>query len=321
MKSYSPPRDVTIEVNGGGNGWSATTGFRSDFCPSYMNNSTYGGGMDNSGTSKRPFMCIWNQNVTNREIALFTAYYNQFGPDTPSGGIYRWDPFQEMSIDATSYSPSALLSVWPSLMAGIRNAAPKCLIHIKPTFINPNNGSSYPTILSNAFNNSISMASEDCSGSGHDDWGQTAYLGGWAGFATTNYTTNNGGNPGWDFHINVDPAELWNNSGNGLTPIPPASHGSGYIYDVTGNDIWTKAKIMKATHVDIYVDGYGGPNVNRRTYSASAPANPPLGPGAGLVAAHPNIIDVLTENTTYSGIKANGTAIPWTTYPSSYPTG
>jgi hypothetical protein len=321
LKSYNPPRDLTIEVNCGGNGWTPQTGFLPGFCPSYMNNSTYGGGMTEGTT--RPFIVFWNQNVVNRLIALFGAYYAQFGYDTPTGGIYRWDPIQEISVDANAagYSPSALLAVWPSLMSGLRSAVPRSLVMVKPTFINPSNGSSYPGILSAALSNHISMASEDSTQTTFtaNDWGQQAYLGAFPGFATTDYTSNNGGNPGWDFHCNVDPAELWNNSSSAA--IPPATTGSGYVYDVgsTGG-VWTKVKRMKATHVDIYVSGFGScPMINRLTFASGVTANPPLGPAPGSTATRPNIIDMLTGNTSYSGVVPANTVIPWTTYPAGYP--
>lgn len=319
LKSYSPPRDLTIEVNGGGNGYSPPTSAPSNFCPTYMQNSTYGGGMTWQGLD-RPYICIWNQNVANRLIALFAAYYTQFGPDTPTGGIYRWDPYQEFSINAgaAGYSTSALSAVWPSLMAGLRSAAPKSVIFVKPTYVNPNDGSAFPALLQAAQDNFISWGTEDCADT-RSDWGQKAYLGQWAS-TPVDHTTANGGNPDWDYHCNVDPAELWLNS-NGSAAIPPATYGSGLIYDgaPTHPGIWTRVKTMKATHVDIYVDAFGGPNVNRRTYSSSAPANPTPGPGAGLVAAHPNIIDVLTGNTAYSGVIADGCAMPWTDYPTGWP--
>lgn len=324
LKSYSPPRDITIEVNALGNGYSAQTssGYLSSFAPAYMNSPTYGGGEVHLGTP-RPYIIIWNQNVANRLIALFRAYNNQFGPDTATGGIYRWDPFQEISINEGSggYSPSALLAVWASYMSGLRAAAPNTLIMVKPTFINPNNGASYGTLVPAMFSNHISMANEDCADN-RSDWGTNAYLGLWAS-TPTNYTTNNGGNPGWDFHCNVDPAELFQsaNSANYNNVVPPAQYGSGRIYDgaPTNPGIWTRVKTLKASHIDIYVDAFGGPNVNRRTFSASAPPNPSPGPGAGLVASHPNIIDVLTGNTAYSGVVPANTAMPWTIYPVGYP--
>lgn len=319
LKNYSPPRDLTIEVNGGGNGWSPQSGFLTSFCPSYMNNSTYGGGMVNG--AQRPYIVIWNQNVANRLIALFQHYYTKYGPDTQTGGIYRWDPYQEISIESVGgYSPSALLAVWPSLMSGLRSAVPQSMIMVKPTFINPSNGSSYPGILSNAFSNHISISSEDSTQTTFtaNDWGQQAYIGAFPGFATTDYTSNNGGNPGWDFHCNVDPAELWNNSSSAA--IPPATTGSGYVYDVgsTGG-VWTKVKRMKATHVDVYVSGFGScPMINRLTFASGVTANPPLGPAPGSTALRPNIIDMLTGNTTYTGIVPANTVIPWTTRPPGY---
>jgi len=271
-------------------------------------------------------MIIWNQNVANRFIALFSAYNSHFGPDTATGGIYRWDPFQEISINEGSggYSPGALLSVWPSYMSGLRAAAPNSLIFIKPTYINPNDGSSYGGsggLLAPALSHHVSMGNEDCADN-RDDWGTRAYLGLWAS-TPTNYATSNGGNPGWDFHANVDPAELFQsaNSANWNKPVPPAQYGSGRIYDgaPTLPGIWTQMKRLKVSHSDVYVDAFGGPNVNRRTFASGAPANPTPGPGAGLVAAHPNIIDVLTGNTAYAGIVASGCAIPWTTKPVGYP--
>jgi len=331
LKSYSPPRDLTILLNGGGNGYSSqsTTNFLSSFCPSYMNDPAYGGGethLASNGTPlDRPYLVIWNQNVTNRVIALFAAYYAEFGPDTNTGGIYRWDPYQEISVNAGAkgYSPSALLAVWPSLMAGLRQAAPKTVITVKPTYINPNDGSSYPAMMSAAKANFISWGTEDCADS-RSDWGQKAYLGQWAS-TPVNHTTVNGGGTDWDYQCNIDPAELWLNS-NGAAAIPPATYGSGLYYDKSGSGhpgIWTRINVMKSSHVDIYVDAFGGPPVNRRGYSGS-PANPTPGPGAGSTASRPNIIDVLTGNTFYSGVESNsgpgsGCSMAVTAYPPGYP--
>ena len=208
-------------------------------------------------------------------------------------------------------------------MAGLRKAAPGWMIFIKPTFINPNTGASYPTILTEAFNNHISMGEEDTGSSmtSQTNWGAKAYLGQWAS-TPVDHTVANGGNPDWDFHCNLDPSELFQDRATNINnPVPPAQVGSGMWYDnaPTLPGIWTRVKGLKASHIDVYTESNGGPNVNRRTFSSSAPANPAGGPGAGLVVAHPNIIDVLTGNTAYSGIVANGLLMPWTQKPPSYP--
>lgn len=320
--------DLTIEINGGGNGWSVNSGgmnspnFLSAFAPAYMNSPTYDGGEThyaNGASLDRPYLIIWNQNVADRVVACVAAYYAEFGADSPTGGIYRWDPYQEISINANAkdYSPAALLTVWPSFMAGLRAAAPGASIFVKPTYINPNDGSSYPTILTYAFNNHISMGCEDCADN-RFDWGMKAYLGQWAS-TPVNHATANNGNPDWDYHVNIDPAELWYNKDN-TRAIPPATYGSGRLYDgsPTYPGIWTTLNLVRASHADIYASAFGGPPINRVGYSGP-PANPSPGPGAGSTASRPNLIDVLTGNTNYPGILANGCAMAWTERPLGYP--
>lgn len=337
LKSYPIPRDLTLGVNGGGNGYSpiSSTAFQSSFCPSYMNAGTkgsptdqYGGGevhLQSDGVTPldRPYIVIWNFNVVARQGALFTHWWNTFGPDTSTGGIYRIDPYNEISVNANApgYSTASITNVFPTWMSTIRGTN-KFLIYVKPTFINPNNGASYgSTIIPAMFSNHISVGCEDTAPL--HDWAMKAYLGLWAS-TPIDHTTVNGGNPDWDFHCNVDPAELWKTS-NGAAAIPPATYGSGLYYDGgSGNPgIMTTVNQMKASHVDWYIDAFGGPNVVRRVFSNTAPPNPAAsfgGPGAGLgVVAHPNIIDVLTNKTQYSGVTTTGLQIPWTFYPSSYP--
>jgi hypothetical protein len=328
LKSYPVPKDLTILINSAGNGYQpqTSTSFLSSFAPAYMNASLYDFGeahMLNDGTPETPRLKYWNINVANRLIAYVKHVYDKFGTDTPTGGVYRIDALQEISnIEGMGgYTYSNLLNVWAALCGGLRSAAPKMSLFLKPTFINPNNGSSYVTIVREMINNFISMGHEDTSNASLD-WGGKAYLGLWPGYATIDYTKSNNGNPGWDFHCNVDPSELFYDRGgsNGVN-TPGALSGTGRIYDMspTYPGIWTRVNIMKGSHVDIYADAYGGYNVNGRTYRSSAPPNPTPGPGAGLVAAHPNLIDVLTGNTKYAGVVANGCAIPWTQYPFGYP--
>ena len=321
VKSYNPPRDLTIEVNCMGNGYQAqtTNNYLSSFAPAYMNTSTYDFGEAhklNDGTAETPRLKIWNMNVALDLIQCIKDYMLHFGKDTPTGGIYRWEPFQEISIieGQGGYSPSALLSTWPTLMQGIRAACPNTLVFCKPTFINPNNGASYPALVSAMFNNNISMGQEDTTPSSLD-WGGKAYLGQWPGVMTTDYTKNLGGNPGWDFHCNIDPAELFHDRTGANTT--GATAGTGLLYDV-----WQRVISMKASHVDIYATAYLGPNNIRSVWSSSAPANPPNSPGAGLsgtAAKHPLLQDVLTGNTDYPGVLAQGCAIPWIAYPATYP--
>jgi hypothetical protein len=330
LKGYPIPRDLTIIINSSGNGYQpqTSTNFLPNFCPAYMSTanagSFYGGGEVHqfNGTAETPRIIYWNMNVALRLIQLVKALFNEFGPDTNTGGVYRLDAFAEISnIEGMGgYSASALLSTWSTMMAGFRSNAPRWLLFMKPTFINPNNGGSYPALLQAMFDNHISMSQEDTSDA-HIDWGAQAYLGGWPGVYTTNHTTANNGNPDWDFHCNVDPSELFHDRPSSAINNPGALSGTGRIYDMSPSypGIWTRVNQLKASHVDVYADGYGGWNVNRRTYNASAPPNPTPGPGAGLVAAHPNIIDVLAANTSYAGVVANGCAMPWVQYPFNYP--
>jgi len=331
LKSYNPPRDLTLKINGGGNGYSSisSTAFQSSFCPTYMNagakgspTDQYGGGevhlaSDGVTPLDRPYIVIWNQNVVNRQIALVQHWYQTFGPDTPTGGIYRIYPYHEISVNgsAPGYSVSSISAIFPSWMAGLRAAAPNTLIMVKPTFINPNDGATYgSTIVPAMFNNHISMSCEDCAPL--HDWGMKAFLGMWA-----STPVNHAALEDWDYHCNVDPAELWKTS-NSTAATPPATYGSGLFYDVPGHPgIMTTVNQLNASHVDWYIDGFGGPN-NVRSVAGdpkTTPANPTPGPGAGLTSARPNIRDVLTTNMAYPGMISNGLAIPGTTYPSSYP--
>lgn len=335
LKSYPIPRDLTIGVNGGGNGFSSISSpaFQSSYCPAYMNagakgspTDQYGGGevhlrSDGVTPLDRPYIVIWNFNVAARQGALFNHWWNTFGPDTPTGGIYRLDPYNEISVNqfAPGYSTSSITAVFPPWMAALRGTN-KFLIYVKPTFINPDTGASYgSTIVPAMFNNHISMACEDCAPL--HDWGMKAYLGQWAS-TPINYAAINT----WDYHCNIDPAELWNTANNSAA-IPPARYGSGLYYDggPSNPGIMTTVNQMKASHVDWYIDAFGGPNVIRRVFSNAqgVPPNPAIqfgGPGAGTgVVAHPNIIDVLTNKTQYTGVTTTGLQIPWTFYPSSYP--
>ncbi len=77
---------------------------------------------------------------------------------------------------------------------------------------------------------------------------------------------------------------------------------------------------MKASHVDVYTEGFGGcPNCNRRVGASGVPVNPPGGPAPGSNATRPNLIDAITGNTSFTGVLANGWSVNWTTYPFGYP--
>lgn len=336
VKSFNPPCDLTIRINGGGNGFSPNSNpaFLSSFCPAYMNTGTkgsstsgFGGGevhiaSDGTTALDRPYIVIWNTNVVNRLIALFAAYYAQFGPDTPTGGIYRWDPYQEFSISASApgfNNPSSLNPIWSPLCSGLRAAAPRSLIMLKCSFLNPNTGASYPALQTAMQSNFISAACED--GAPLHDWQMRAYLGMWAS-TPVNHTTANGGNPDWDYHANIDPAELFQatNSANYNNPVPPATFGSGLLYANGSTGIQDFINQMKASHVDVYSEPFGGPNCNRRVASGSAPPNPAGGPAPGSTASRPNLIDVLTGNTSFTGVQLNGIVPAWTAYPAGYPT-
>jgi hypothetical protein len=335
LKGLNPPRDLTIQINGGGNGYSPNSNpaFLSSFCPSYMNTGTkgsassgFGGGevhiaSDGVTALDRPYIVIWNTNVVNRLIDLFAAYYNHFGIDTPTGGIYRWNPYSEFSISdsAPGYNnPSSLNAIWTQLCSGLRSAAPRHLITIKASFLNPNTGDSYPALQNAMLANHISAACED--GAPLHDWQMRAYLGMWAS-TPVNHTTANGGNPDWDYHVNIDPAELFQaaNSANWNKPVPPAGFGSGLWYANGSTGIQDFINQMKASHIDVYSEPFGGPNCNRRVASASAPPNPAGGPAPGSTASRPNLVDVLTGNTSFTGVQANGIHPAWTTYPVGYP--
>ena len=336
LKSFNPPCDLTIRVNGGGNGYSPNSNpaFLSSFCPSYMNTGTkgsstsgFGGGevhiaADGVTPLDRPYIVIWNFNVVDRLIALFSAYYNQFGPDTPTGGIYRWDPYQEFSISGSApgyNNPSSLNAIWTQLCSGLRTAAPRNLIMLKCSFLNPNDGSSYPALQNAMKSNSISAACED--GAPLHDWQMRAYLGMWTS-TPINHTTANGGNPDWDYHANIDPAELFQstNSANYNNPVPPATFGSGLWYANGSTGIQDFIDQMMASHIDVYSEAFGGPNCNRRIASGSAPPNPAGGPAPGSTASRPNCVDVMSGNTSFTGVQLNGIVPAWITYPFGYPT-
>lgn len=339
LKTRYLPRTyhLTIAINGGGNGYSTSStqnpAFLSGFCPAYMNTgnkgsptSGYGGGevhQASDGTPlDRPYLVVWNPNVCARIVALIQAYMNHFGPDTSTGGIYRWDMYQEISVStsAPGFSQGALLATWPAWMSGARAAAPNTLIMMKPTFVPGSNGSGYDTIVNAMFQNHISMGTEDCTPA-RVDWGQHAYFGDWT-TTPIDHRIANGGNPDWDLHQNVDGAEFFWDRDSTKWNTPGATLGTGRIYDQTAQGfqgIWTQVNVSKASHVDVYVDNSGGPNISRRVFSSAAPANYTPGPGAGLIASHPNLIDVLAANTSYAGVLDQGCALPWTQYPSSYP--
>jgi hypothetical protein len=343
LKTRYLPRtyNLTILINGGGNGYSSSStqnpAFLSGFCPAYMNTGTkgasgagdpnnYGGGEVHQATDgtplDRPYLVIWNFNVCARIAALIGAYMTRFGPDTPTGGIYRWDMYQEISVNASApgFSQSSLLAPWAGWMAAARAAAPNTLIMMKPTFLPGSNGSGYDTVINAMFQNHISLGTEDCTPA-RVDWGQKAYFGQWTS-TPIDHRIANGGNPDWDLHQNVDGAELFWDRDSTKWNTPGATLGTGRIYDQTAQGfqgVWTQVNVSKASHVDVYVDNSGGPNVSRRVFSSAAPANYTPGPGAGLVAAHPNLIDVLGANTSYAGVLAQGCAMAYPFYPSSYP--
>jgi hypothetical protein len=323
LKTYPGNKDCQVLINCAGNGFSpqTSTGFLNHFAPAYMNTAFYDfgeGHMLADGTPETPRLKYWNINVANRVNACVAHLYNRFGAD-----IYGCDALQEISnIEGMGgYTFSKLVSVWPAFCAGFRAAAPTWHLFLKPTSINPvATGASYPTILREMRNNFITMGQEDTTDKTVDS-GARAYLGLYPGFCEIDYTKSNNGSPGWDFHCNVDPSELfWDRPASKLND-PGALSGTGRLYDMspTYPGIWTRVNSMKGSHVDIYVDAYGGYNVNGRTFRSNAPPNPTPGPGAGLVAAHPNLIDVLGENTKYAGVVPGGCAMPWIAYPFGYP--
>ncbi len=345
-KSYNPPRSIMITLNCAGNGVSNNTNpaFPSGFAPSYLNSSTYAGGCEWGGSiSGYPGVQIkyWNNNVQARIVDMVSAYYNHFGKDTATGGIYLFDPFNEISAPTLgTFSNEELITsmtntLLPGPNGGLRGAAPEWMFWIRPTFLKGNTANAQYQPLFNLMQNSyIACGEEDtcqhdliagatltsAQQNVHQSWGTSAYRG--------NSTFNGGSNQGWPNHValndwtficNVENAEL-GASGNTVA-VPPAIQGSGYPQASNSfPGIMNGAIQVGASHIVWFTDSdTAGPNVNRgpATTSASAPANPTGGPNPGSSATRPNLVDLLTGNTSFTGV--TGMPIPNTTKPPSWP--
>lgn len=352
-KSYNPPRGVGFYLNLNGNGdgnQSGQTSFPTWICPSYLNSSTYyssgqpgtGGCVYNTtGSINYVQVRYWNANVASRIVALVKAYYDKFGPDTPTGGIYMWDAFSEMSVPTSSGITwnelyTTMQNVYlPGPTGGLRGAAPRWYMTMRPTFINgPSNN--YQLLFNLMKASYISPSDEDTMNkvavpgavltdaqqNHHEAWCSQAFRGLPAFTGNANQTWPDHATLGdWDYCGNVESAETGPPSQNGTDPVPPANQGSGYLYASSRYPgIFNGINSCNMSHVIIYLDAGMGPNVNRgtRSTSSSAPANPAGGPAAGSNATRPCLEDVITGNTSYSGITGPLT-VAKTSYPQGYP--
>jgi len=86
----------------------------------------------------RPYIVIWNFNVVDRLIALFSAYYNQFDP-IRQRGEFTMGSYQEFSISGSAPDITSIEfeCFWTQLCSGLRTAAPRNLIMLKCSFLNP----------------------------------------------------------------------------------------------------------------------------------------------------------------------------------------
>jgi hypothetical protein len=329
-KSYNPPRSIVPLLNMGANGLTDIneTSYPKWFAPAYLNSPVYAGGcLYYPGNWSDPAIgtvkvIYWNANVQHREAALVQAMYTRFGPDTPTGGIYMVDLFNEVTAAHTSLGNSEFVNNCANILfPAIRSAAPQWMFTARPTFLNGTDAQSWYQPLFNAMiANKIALGDEDMCNV-VVGYGDGAYEGLWSGVAQPgwpNYTADT--IPRFPHVANIEAAELFQ-AGNQSTynnPVPPATKGTGTWYDLPGNPgMMTGVRRMKSSHVIVLSGGYGGPPVNRMGHTG-APANPTPGPGAGLTSALPNIVSVITEDTRYPGIIPGSMAIPSTARPVGY---
>lgn len=342
-KAYNPPRSVVILLNLTGNGLGANSGglntasFPGWFVPQYLQNLAGADGGcywvgRGTGWVQPPIATFWEPVTAQRIVNLIQAFYNKFGPDTATGGIYMWDLTSELSIgNGSSWSTPLFLSTCQNtLFPGVRAAAPRQMFFFRPTFLpgGDSNPNYYVQLLNAAQQYSIAFGNEDGTNtipgtSGQHtsfDWGGRAYCGltvAGAPLGTPDQST--AGQMAYVFNCED------NEFGNVDNPIPPAKTGSGYFYnrsDFPG--IFQGAVRVGATHCIWHIDNVYGPNLYRSPpqQTGTAPAAPTPGPNAGSKSARPNIFDLLTENQAYAsvGIQPKGTiAIPVTAYPSLFP--
>ena len=333
-KSYNPPRDVGFYLNLTGNGYGSNTNsaFPSFFVPAYLNSSTYGGGAEWGGRISGYTGLVatfWNVNFAARITELVKALYKQFGPDTPSGGIYLIDLFSEISIGSQSAaSNEQFYATLQQMLPAVRAAAPQLMMSIRLTYGMPGSRSVLPQIATLMQQNFICMGGEDNTNNIYNasaaltqaqqnanfDWGAQIYKGVYAGTSVDHAAVGD-----WAYIANMENSE-YGRINQPLGAVPPAGKGSGYLYDNPQYPgIMTGVNNMKASHVIWHVDqGQFGPNINNTTYYSTAPPNPTPGPAAGQVVARPHLGDVISGNTAYSGI-AGPLAIPAIAYPNGWP--
>lgn len=329
LKSLSPPSKFFLLLNMTGNGLSGTfNGFDASFAPAYLNSSTYSGGEWTAANTSPPLsgvrVIIQDANVQRRMVALVSALYTEFGPDTATGGIFAIDLCNEITASSGTLNNETFVPNCANILfPGVRAAAPKLLMTLRPTFLNGNSAQNqYQPLFQAMIANKIACANEDLSNNitgtnHHMSWVDQAYLGMFNGAAQPGWP-NHAALKDWYYIGNVEMAEL-SKSDSGTIAVPPANVGSGYIYSTpTAGGIMDGVKNMNANGVIWLVRAFGGPNVNRGTFFSGAPANPTPGPGAGLVAAHPNIMDTLSDNTSYAGVIAGGCDVPNKTRPASW---
>ena len=357
-KSYNPPRSIGIAVNGNGNGQAVHIGntfvFPSYFAPAYLNNTAYGGGGGTVGVEYSspnpttpgatvtavPIVATWHASVAARAVALMDHYYQKFGPDTPTGGIAWWDPFQEMSYSVTTtYSNEEFLTTCQNVLipgpnSGMRAAAPRWMQYWRVTFLKGNTANqSYGPLYDLMQKSYITPADEDtCNKTAgtnpRESWGSQFARG---------ITTFNGGTqnpnakdyrPLLGYMGNCEDAELCFTA-NGGTRI---GQGSGYLHDTvhptsttTDHGIMQGVNLMNMAGMMWYADaptiGYNinrGPNTSINP-SLPPPTNPPGGPNAGSTAKLPGLISCITNDPAYASLNMIPMPIPNAPKPAGFP--
>lgn len=316
-KAASRGYPVVLLWNLTGNGISGTTsGYDSSFSPGYMNSPTYSGGQWTSANAPSSGLLgrrviIQDNNIQRRMIAMMKAYYTEFGAATLTGGIIMVDLCNEITASAGTLNDSLFVTnCTNTLLPGLRAAAPKLNMTLRPTFMTTQ--TQYPALMSAMRANKIACGNEDLSNNiggtnHHMSWIDQAYLG-MIGGGVNHATVKD-----WWYCGNVEMAELSKSDGN--TPLPPANSGSGYLYgtSLTGaaGGIHDGIVNMNANNVIWLVHAFAGPSVNRGIGgNVGAPPNPSPGPGAGLTSARPNIMDALSDNTSFAGVVSGALDCP-----------